>query len=141
MRDNSPKDDVEAVRSDQWKEGQEPPQGRMGVDDIRTQATHQGHGRVADAAGVKSFDSEHHFAPSPHLNDDPTAEDPYGTQPAPGEFSQSQEKVREMQENDPTGQEYPSYEVGRCPDDKTGGSTDPHNSMTHANSGDETEGS
>lgn len=77
---------------------------------------------------------------APDLNDYPTAEDPYGTQPAKGEFEEQEAAVRKLQDADPDGTKYPSYEVGQDPDDRSsGGSTDSNNTLTHANSGDETE--
>jgi hypothetical protein len=56
------------------------PTGETGTQDFRDPSSHEGHGRVADAAGVKTIDAEHHFMPG-GLDDDPTAEDPYGTAP------------------------------------------------------------
>lgn len=74
--------------------------------------------------------------PQTELNDYPTAEDPFGTQPAEGEFEEQEAAVKKMQQDDRLA---PSYEVGQDPaDHSTGGSTDTHNFMTHANSGDET---
>jgi hypothetical protein len=105
------------------------PSGETGVQDHREAFDAHGKGRVADAAGVKSIDGERHIQPEGDLSDMPTADDPYGTLPDSG-------KVRQMQRSS-SG---PTYEAGQgTQDPDTGGSTDPHNFMTHANSGDETE--
>ncbi len=105
------------------------PSGETGVSDFRESMENRGQGRVADAAGVRSMDGEPHTAPSNSLNDMPTADDPFGT-------ATPSARVAEMQQTS----DGPSYEQGQGTEDPaTGGSTDPHNFMTHANSGDETE--
>ena len=140
MRNNSPQDDPLTptaptegeLTDDPSSRGAKgsTPAGQRGAEDLRESLEEHGKGKVSDAAGVKTIDSEHHFAPSARLLSDPSSDDPYST-------PEESERVREMQRKDPTGQGYPSYEVGRCPDDKTGGSTDPNNSLTHADSGNE----
>jgi hypothetical protein len=75
---------------------------------------------------------------------DPTAEDPYvpGAPEAPGGEEPSAPTEGEKQaldyaKKDPTGENGPSYERNQDPEDTTGGSTDPHNTLTHADSGNE----
>jgi hypothetical protein len=105
------------------------PSGETGVDDFRDASDQHGRGRVADAAGVRSIDGERHTVPSDDLDDTPTADDPFGTTP-------DSNRVREIQQTNPG----PTYERDQgTADPSTGGSTDPNNFMTHANSGDETE--
>lgn len=105
------------------------PSGETGIDDVREAMDGHGHGKVSDAAGIKSGEGDRHKADSQPLEDLPTADDPYGRA---GDGPQ----VRKMQRDS----EGPTYERGQgTADPSTGGSTDPHNFMTHANSGDETE--
>jgi len=61
--------------------------------------------------------------------DAPTSEDPFGS-------NAESDRIAKMQQNS----DGPTYERNQgTADQSTGGSTDPNNSLTHANSGDETE--
>jgi hypothetical protein len=117
-------------RSMEFERGDAPattPTGETGVQDYREPQGGHGTGRVADAADVHSRD-EDNFAQASPLDDDPTAEDPYESLPPSA--------VVEQMQRGPG----PTYERGQgTADPSTGGSSDPHDSMTHANSGDETE--
>jgi hypothetical protein len=78
---------------------------------------------------VKSAQVEGHVLQQQDVYDLPTADDPHGTSPQSG-------RVRELHRSS----NGPTYEAGQgSADPSTGGSTDPNNSMTHANSGKETE--
>jgi hypothetical protein len=75
---------------------------------------------------------------------DPSADDPFvpGAPPTPGGEEPPPPTDREKQaleyaKKDPSGEEGPSYERNQDPEDTTGGSTDPHNTLTHADSGNE----
>lgn len=101
------------------------PSGETGTADLRDAQEGHGKGRVADAAGVQTIDSDHGQPKTGPLEDAPTADDPFGT-PAPSHAV--------------IDEEGPSYERDQgTADPSTGGSSDPNNTLTHANSGDETE--
>lgn len=76
--------------------------------------------------------------------DSPSAEDPYiSSTPVSGGEDSSRSSPRteeaiEMAKADPDGKNGPSYERDQSPEDKSGGSTDPHNTLTHSDSGNET---
>jgi hypothetical protein len=76
---------------------------------------------------------------------DPSGDDPYvaGTRPEPGgeeppALTERERQAIEMAKRDPTGDDGPTYERNQDPEDTSGGSTDPHNTLGHADSGDET---
>ena len=106
------------------------PTGETGVADLRDDMGPKGSGKVADAADIGSAVVQTGGAVTLDLNQDPpSSEDPYGSSPPSA-------KVQEITRTE----EGPFYERGQGTEDpSTGGSTDPHNSLTHANSGDETE--
>ncbi len=77
--------------------------------------------------------------PKANLNTYPTADDPFDTVPEGECATQAEKDVKRLQAADPNGDRYPSYEVNQDPQDHvTGGSTDTHDFMTSANSGDDT---
>src|ERR1044072_9584389 len=112
------------MESDLGSAHQTTPAGETGTADLREAQEGHGKGRVADAAGSHANvrDTTGHGR---DLDDTPTGDDPFGTS-APA-FRQSEG-------------DGPTYERDQgTADQSTGGSTDPNNSFTHANSGDETE--
>ncbi len=75
---------------------------------------------------------------------DPSAADPFvpgarpesgGEEPPP--LSEREREALDMAKHDPTGESGPSYERDQGPDDPSGGSIDPHNTLGHADSGNE----
>lgn len=80
---------------------------------------------------------------APLRGDDPTADDPHfagapaepgGAEPEP--LDEREREAVEMAHRDPTGEQGPSYERDQgSPDAAPGGSTDPHNTLGHADSG------
>jgi hypothetical protein len=82
-------------------------------------------------------------APTPTAPPDPAGRDPHlpGAPDHPEGVDESaerdqEERVHEYQHNDPTGEAGPSYEKDQgTRRDNTGGSTDPNNTRTHADSG------
>lgn len=75
---------------------------------------------------------------------DPSADDPFvrGAREVPGGEEPPPPTEREKQaidyaKKDPSGDDGPSYERHQDPEDKSGGSTDPHNSLGHTDSGNE----
>ncbi len=132
MQSNSHQDDpLTSIERDPSAKGSTPG-GETGIEDMRRSTDEHGKGHVRDAAGVRSPNSDRRMMPEGQLSEYPSADDPYST-PAPSE------EVLEMQRADPTGKRYPSYEVNQDPEDhSTGGSVDPNDTLTHANSGDET---
>jgi hypothetical protein len=76
---------------------------------------------------------------------DPSGDDPY-IDPLPrsgGEepplLTDEEERALEQAQQDPLGTKGPTYERMQEVEDPTGGSTDPHNSLGHEDSGNETE--
>ncbi|MGV3617695.1 MAG: hypothetical protein ACO1SV_20405 [Fimbriimonas sp.] len=75
---------------------------------------------------------------------DPSGDDPFvpGAAPSPGgeeppPLTEGEREAVEMAKADPTGDAGPSYERNQDPEDATGGSADPHNTLGHADSGNE----
>lgn len=68
---------------------------------------------------------------------DPTGDDPF----EPGALPDSDGNDTEVEPTPVPLPEDPSYERDQDPQDRTGGSSDPHNSLGHADSGNETESS
>ena len=71
---------------------------------------------------------------------DPTSADPFvpGSPPTRNAQEAPLSKGEQMGKRDPRGDDGPSYERHQDPEDTTGGSTDPHNSLGHEDSGNET---
>ncbi|AIE83888.1 hypothetical protein [Fimbriimonas ginsengisoli] len=77
--------------------------------------------------------------------DGPSGDDPYipGNAPSPGgvepaPLDEREQEAAEIAHRDPKGQRGPSYERNRGREDGAdGGSSDSHNSLSHADSGDE----
>jgi hypothetical protein len=84
---------------------------------------------------------------APVRGGDPSADDPFfagapprsgGAEPEP--LDEREKEAIEMAKHDPEGEKGPSYERNQgVVDSPAGGSTDPHNTLSHADSGDETE--
>lgn len=106
------------------------PGGETGIGDHRDSLKHEGAGHVDDATRDRTNSAEGHRIPSQEENDTPSGDDPYGSPSVSSNATRTAASAGA-----------PSYEEGQGDANQmTGGSSDPNNSLTHADSGDETAG-